>query len=289
MLPTYGNGLLINDGEAHGSKVRSSDGLTISMRSWGDRSKPAIVFIHGFNQADLCWEKQVRSDLVDDFHLVTYDLRGHGATEKPFDEQRYRDARLWSDDLTAVMDNAGVNKAVFVAWSLGSRVAFDYLSHKGASRVAAINVVGNGVTTRPELKNVGAADLHSLIRSDDLSTNIRGTEEFLRRCFEIQPPADVFAKMLAYNMVVPAEVRRMMAGMPGQSEEFYRALTLPILFTFGQDDVLNNIAAAKFGASIISGSRLSLYPGVGHSPFYEQPERFNEELRAFATEAFLTH
>jgi non-heme chloroperoxidase len=35
----------------------------------------------------------------------------------------------------------------------------------------------------------------------------------------------------------------------------------------------------------VPGARLSMYHGVGHSPFAEDTERFNRELAAFAAAA----
>ena len=180
------------------------------------------------------------------------------------------------------MDGAGIDTAVLVAWSMGARVAFDYVKHFGSGRIAGMNIVCNGVTTRPELKNVGGADLFPLLRSEELSENIFGTAQFLRRCFAELPPATDFLEMLAYNMVILPATRRMIMGMPAHPEEFFRSLTVPVLLSFGEADRLNNLDAAKFAAHIIPGARLTRYPGVGHSPFYEAAERFNAELDAFA-------
>ena len=58
--------------------VKTPDGLTISAQDWGNPAGPEIVFIHGFSQSHLSWIKQVTSELAKDFHMVTYDLRGHG-------------------------------------------------------------------------------------------------------------------------------------------------------------------------------------------------------------------
>ena len=38
-------------------------------------------------------------------------------------------------------------------------------------------------------------------------------------------------------------------------------------------------------AAQIPGARLSLYDGVGHSPFFEDPTRFNRELAALVRAA----
>src|SRR5215831_735503 len=65
--------------------VKTPDGLTISAQEWGNPNGPEILFIHGFSQSHLSWIKQVTSDLAKDFHMVTYDLRGHGNSDKPFE------------------------------------------------------------------------------------------------------------------------------------------------------------------------------------------------------------
>jgi pimeloyl-ACP methyl ester carboxylesterase len=267
----------------------SSDGVRIIGRQWGDPVKPAIVFIHGFNQAQLCWARQIRSPLRERFQLLTYDLRGHGESDKPRARHSYRNSRLWSDDLTAILDTAGIRRAVFVAWSLGGRVVFDYMSHYGQGRVAGLNLVGAGVPSRPEFKGTGATHLLPMMCSRDLSVNIAGTIEFARRCFALMPTDSEFLEIIAYNMAVPAEVRALMIGMPNQGEDFVRTVAVPSLVTFGLADALNSLEGAKFAASCLPRGQLSLYEGVGHSPFFEAPGRFNSELAAFAGAAWAQH
>ena len=46
-----------------------------------------------------------------------------------------------------------------------------------------------------------------------------------------------------------------------------------------------NLETAKFTASVIPGAKLSIYDGIGHSPFYEDAPRFNSELAAFVRTA----
>jgi non-heme chloroperoxidase len=72
--------------------VKTPDGLTIAAQEWGNPNGPEILFIHGYSQSYLSWMRQVDSDLAKDFHIVTYDLRGHGNSDKPLDPARYRDS-----------------------------------------------------------------------------------------------------------------------------------------------------------------------------------------------------
>jgi pimeloyl-ACP methyl ester carboxylesterase len=63
--------------------VKTPDGLTISAQDWGNPNGPEILFIHGFSQSHLSWIKQVTdSGLAKEFHMVTYDLRGHGISKR---------------------------------------------------------------------------------------------------------------------------------------------------------------------------------------------------------------
>jgi non-heme chloroperoxidase len=91
--------------------VKTPDGLTISAQEWGNPNGPEILFIHGFSQSHLSWIKQVTSgDLAKEFHMVTYDLRGHGNSDKPFEPERYKTSKYWGDEVQAVMDATGLKR-----------------------------------------------------------------------------------------------------------------------------------------------------------------------------------
>src|SRR5215213_3514888 len=100
----------------------------------------------------------------------------------------------------------GMKRPVLVGWSYGGRVISDYLRIHGLDRVAAINFVA-ALTKTADSSFYGPGIKHREgMLSDDLTTNIAATRAFLRACFEKQPSADEFETMLAYNMVIPAQV-----------------------------------------------------------------------------------
>ena len=76
-------------------EVRGGGGLRLHVREWGDRDGPALLLIHGWSQSQLCWTRLIEGDLGRRFHIVTFDSRGHGMSEKPLEADRYRDPRLW--------------------------------------------------------------------------------------------------------------------------------------------------------------------------------------------------
>jgi non-heme chloroperoxidase len=232
--------------------------------------------------------RQVDSDLAKEFHIVTYDLRGHGNSDKPLDPARYRDSKAWGDEVQAVMDAAGFKRPVLVGWSYAGRVISDYVTTHGASQLAGINFVDAGIKADPALVGDNLKNL-PIMASEDLATNIAATRTFVHGCFSKQPSADDFETMLSFNMMVPPKVRAGLSGRPLDATEVMSKLKLPVLVTHGAEDRNSKVGTAKYTASVIPGAKLSIYEGVGHSPFYEDAPRFNSELAAFVREANKTN
>jgi non-heme chloroperoxidase len=269
--------------------VRTPDGVTIAAQEWGNPAGSEILFIHGFSQASLSWQRQVESDLAGEFRLVTYDLRGHGNSDKPLEPEKYKESKAWADEVQAIIDAALFKRPVMVGWSYGGHVIADYLKIHGAARLAGLNIVDAVVTTSdPSFYGDGIKVL-PLMSSENLATNIAATRTFLRNCFEKQPSEDDFETMLAFNMMVPPKVRTNMGGRTLSMDETLKALNLPVLVTHGATDKLALVAAARHTAATIPGAKLSVYDGVGHAPFWEDTARFNAELSAFVRAANTTN
>ena len=101
--------------------VRGGGGVTLHSREWGDRTGPSILFVHGWSQSQLCWSRQTASDLASTFRIVTFDIRGHGMSEKPPEPEQYTDPQVWADDLAAIIQQTGLRSAgagCLVIWRL---------------------------------------------------------------------------------------------------------------------------------------------------------------------------
>jgi non-heme chloroperoxidase len=268
--------------------VKTPDGLTIAAQEWGNPNGPEILLIHGYSQSYLSWMRQVDSDLAKDFRIVTYDLRGHGGSDKPLDPARYRDSKAWGDEVQAVMDAAGLKHPVLVGWSYAGRVISDYVATHGAGQLAGINFVDAPIKADPTLIGDNLKN-QPLMASEDLATNISATRAFVHGCFSKQPSADDFETMLAFNMMVPPKVRAALTGRPLDASESMSKLKIPVLVSHGREDRNAKIGAGEYTASVIPGAKLSIYDGVGHSPFYEDAPRFNAELAAFVRMAAKTN
>jgi pimeloyl-ACP methyl ester carboxylesterase len=85
---------------------------------------PAIVLQHGFSDSLESWREYGYVDaLADTNRVVLVDARGHGQSDKPHDPEAYSLDRMVSD-VTAVLDDLGVDKAHFAGHSMGARIAY---------------------------------------------------------------------------------------------------------------------------------------------------------------------
>lgn len=270
------------------SWVTTSDGVRLSVREYGKLDGPAIVFVHGIAQSQLSFERQVHSELAQKFHLITYDLRGHGESDKPLQESAYVSGRRMSDDLRSVMAATGARKPVLVGWSLGGIIVAQYLSDYGDGEISGVNFVGARIAQPPgqPARMPGAAHLRTML-SNNLEENIRATALFVRACVATPLAPQDFELMLGFNMASPPYARAATLKWSGGTN-FAAALPrikVPVLISHGRRDQVISPSVAEEAGRILPAAKVSWYDDAGHALFFDDPARFNAELAAFTDAA----
>lgn len=269
--------------------VKGGAGLELNVMEWGRRDGPAILFIHGWSQAHLCWHKQYESALAEHFRLVAFDLRGHGMSAAPTDAACYQSAQLWADDVRAVIDALELTSVVLVGWSYGSFVVGDYLRAYGGADVAGINLVGAGVRFGEDALGTyigsGFTDCFPRAISRDLTTSIDGMRDFINRCFLVKMSRTDYERVLCFNMTARPDVRAAIVVRDIDMESVLRDYRGPLLLSHGRLDSMTLPACAERIAALCPQARLSWYEDAAHGPFFEAPEKFNRELDEFVRAA----
>ncbi|MDE2570826.1 MAG: alpha/beta fold hydrolase [Sphingomonadales bacterium] len=122
-------------------------GVLLEAEVAGDENDPAILLIHGAGQTRDVWTT-VSVALVQAGHrVVSIDLRGHGASERPADG-RY-DLTAYVDDLRAVLAQMG-SRPVVVAATMGGWIATLALATDAANLAAGLVLVDMPVRSDPE-------------------------------------------------------------------------------------------------------------------------------------------
>jgi pimeloyl-ACP methyl ester carboxylesterase len=263
--------------------VTGGGGIRLHVDETGNPNGRPILFIHGFSQCRLAWSKQMASDLAHDFRLVAMDLRGHGLSEKPRDA--YGDARLWADDVQAVISTLSLDRPVLSGWAYGGVVICDYLRTYGEGHIAGINLVAAVTQLESEAAmTVVSPSLFALLPglfSSDIEESACALQDFLRLCVYKEPtPADLYF-FLGYNVIVPPYVRQALLSRVAVYDDLLPLLRKPVLITHGEADAIVSRGAAEDHAAAMRQAQTSFYPNTGHAPFWENAPRFNRELRAF--------
>jgi non-heme chloroperoxidase len=266
--------------------ITGGGGLQLIAHEYGQPNGKPILLIHGFSQCHLVWSKQYQSPLADKFRLVCLDNRGHGMSEKPTALEHYTQAERSADDVQAVITRLALRKPVLVGWSYGGFIINDYLATYGQDTVGGVNYVGAavllGVEEAANTFGSGFTDHVAGLCSENLEENIRAVRPFLRAVFEKQPTQDEFEVLVAFNMYVPPAVRLGLVSRTIDRDAVMQALTIPVLVTEGEKDGLVLASHTEHLLSCIPHAQRSVYAGIGHAPPFEDPERFNRELAAFA-------
>jgi pimeloyl-ACP methyl ester carboxylesterase len=264
-------------------EVRGGGGLALDVREWGDPQGPPVVLIHGWSQCQLCWSRQVTGPLAGELRIVTFDLRGHGGSAQPLDAASYTDARLWADDLAAVIDHLGLDRPVLVGWSYGGFVATDYLRAYGADGIAGLNLVGGAVLRTAAFDHIGPGLLDNAAAAcdPDLSVAVPAIARFLRACTARELDAGDRDLALSWNAVVAPQVRGALLAREIDGDDVLSGLSVPVLVSHGRRDTIVLPSMAEHVLDVCPTARASWYDDAGHMPFLEDPPRFDDELRAF--------
>ncbi|MEM6936724.1 MAG: alpha/beta hydrolase [Pseudomonadota bacterium] len=275
--------------------VEGAGEVPLNVVTAGNPESPPILFIHGIGQSHYSFVHQLNSDLANDFFLVTFDLRGHGASGKPWAPEAYQPRSVWADDVDAVIEATGIQKPVVMAWSYGTLVLMDYIRERGADNLVAINLtgaLGSLVPVRLPTNDPNTEEflrLRKLRQSPNLADKIRASEG-MSRWLTATPMADDDKRLFdAISQMLPAYARTPMMQRPFNNEDLLDGLDMPVLLSLGSED---NPLQLEDGAALAKGHKnisLSVFEGAGHSVFFEQPERFNRELRTFVEASLRAH
>ncbi|CAL8116048.1 unnamed protein product [Orchesella dallaii] len=93
----------------------------------GDRSKPLMLFVHGFPEFWFSWRHQLKH-FSSTHWVVAMDMRGYGDSEKPTSISEYK-AEYLVKDVCELIKALGRNKCTLVAHDWGGVVAWSVAAH----------------------------------------------------------------------------------------------------------------------------------------------------------------
>lgn len=259
-------------------RVTSADGTTLLVEEAGNRGAPALVFLHGIAQSRESFRDVLGGPLARDHHLVAFDLRGHGDSDKPTTDDAYAGGTRLGEDLAAVI--AGLDRPTIVAWSYGGVVVGEYLRQYGDGGLGAVVFVGAAVKLGKAAKGLLGPTMLSNGRglvSEDPATYLATSRTFLEGC--LTTPHDV-APLVAEMQRVPAHARRALLTRTEDFAPELAASKLPFATIHGAEDTVILPAMSEAVAAAHPATRAIVLPAVGHAPWIDAPPAFESALRS---------
>ena len=268
-------------------RVVGGGGVKLNVVETGDPKGRPVLFIHGFSQSWLAWNKQLESDLADDLRLVAMDIRGHGASDKPQEAEAYMDAKLWADDVNAVITELDLDGALLCGWSYGPLIICDYIRHYGESHVAGLQFAG-GITKlgTEEAARYLTPDILGLVPgcfSNETETTVATLTALIKLFFVNEPPTEDLYTLLGSAVTTPPYVRQVLFSRTLDNDDLLSNLEAPLLVSHGRQDRIVFPAAAEQICSVVPHAELHQPEAAGHCMFIEDAAGFNARLKQFAS------
>lgn len=267
-------------------------GLVMHVRDEGRRDGPVLVLLHGSNASLQTWEPWV-ARLKGKYRVISLDQIGHGLTG-PNPAGTY-DGDAFVQTLDALIGKLGISRFALAGNSMGGFVAWEYaLAHPDKlTHLILIDAAGP-----PE-------DPHKRL---PIGFRIAHAPGISQLALVITPRA-LFDKSLHQSVsnqaiITPAMVDRYweLNRYPGNRKATglrfaayaarnrdvgrVREIKVPTLILWGAQDRLIPVSGADWFASRIAGSTKIIYPGIGHIPMEETPDRSAADLDAFLSKPF---
>ncbi len=251
--------------------------VTIPYADQGARGGVPVVLVHGLGDSLRSYEP-VLAHLPGDLRALVPSLRGHGDADRP--DQGYTPADHVGD-LAVLLDDAGVDEVVIAGHSSGSQIA-QLFAVTHPRRTRGLVLIG---APGPHPNRAAAATMTAEIAAlaDPIeATWLRG---FAASTIAGPVPETFLDMIVAEARKVPARVYQ--AAWPGirdfdVSRDLQR-IAAPTTIIWGDQDrvpVATREAQSQL-VDAIPDARLIIYTGAGHSPHWEQPERFAADLASF--------
>ncbi|MBN9465936.1 alpha/beta hydrolase [Brevundimonas sp.] len=267
----------------------SSEGLSLHARDYAPAAGPArppVVAIHGLTRNSADFEAIAPLLAQSGRRVLAVDVRGRGLSDRAPDPMTYT-PDVYARDILALMDQAAVDRAVFVGTSMGGLITMALTAMRPRAVVAAIlNDIGPEVA--PEgLARIAAysgqpVEIGSWTDAADYAKRINAVafphytdadwDAFARRIFRQQPDGRID---LDYDpdIAVPIRAAGAKALVPDLWPMFRRlAKKKPTLLVRGAtSDLLSADIAQRMKKAAPAMAYVEV-PGVGHAPMLDEAE-----------------
>ncbi len=244
--------------------------IRIEYEVFGDLADPTIIVSPGLGNQMLLYPVELCEAFVDrGFAVIRIDNRDAGLSSVTSDDLEYT-LHDMGDDLVAVLDDIGVDRAIVMGMSLGGMiaqtVAIDHPDRTLAlvsigSTTGEVSVGGSTAEALEALMMPSATTIEEQIKNDVEVRGIWSNPEW----FDVDQMTAYFRSLYDRSFTPGGSERQLAAVMrSGDRAEGLAALKVPALVVHGQNDSLIDISGGRRTAELIDGAEFLEIEGMSH-------------------------
>ncbi|MFN8532479.1 MAG: alpha/beta fold hydrolase [Dehalococcoidia bacterium] len=247
-----------------------------------------LVVIPGFvSHLDYDWEtpaiRGLYQRLGSDRRLIRFDRRGTGLSDRPSDPEAYS-PEVQIDDVTAVLDAAGVRRAVVFAWSISSPIAIAFAA-RYPERVSHLVLYGSFARLFPGLGYPAGVDPTLFTALLDIVRVEWGLgSRALADAFIPEADLEQLAWFAAYQRVgTSPQAMVAFATAAGQADlrPLLPLVTMPVLVLHRREDPIVPFALGEYLAGNLPQATLRDFPGPHHLPYLGETQPLTDAVTSF--------
>ena len=245
-----------------------------------------LLLIHGNSSCKEVFKHQIGGKIGSTFQCIAMDLPGHGNSSNANNPDETYTMSGYADVALEVMDKLGINSFAVFGWSLGGHIGIEMLSR--SDRLTGLLISG----TPPISKDPG--DMANAFRPSE-HMNFTGQETLSDEEAHLYAHATCGSDATYEDFLGDAvrrtdgRARRIMMEAAIRGDGADQRLIVehdptPLAIVNGADEpMINNDYLKLINYQNLWEGKIHLIPDVGHAPFWESPEAFDEILLRFVT------
>lgn len=265
--------------------VSVEPGVNIHVEDLNPGNGKTILFIHGWPANHQMFEYQFNQLPKMGYRCLGMDLRGFGDSDRPW---RGYDYDRLADDVRHVVEAFNLQHFTLAGHSTGGAIAIRYMARHsgyGVSKLALFAAAAPSLIQRPYFPyGLAKEDVEKLIQEthNDRPQMLQG----FGAMFFYQPVTKPFADwFFQLGLQAAGWSTIAVANSWLDEEELFSDLGkihVPTLILHGIHDRVCLFPLAEAQNQMIMNSRLVPFLNSGHGLFYDERNKFNEELARFA-------
>ncbi|PWV51539.1 alpha/beta fold hydrolase [Chitinophaga sp. S165] len=256
---------------------------SIAVEESGKKTGIPLLMVHGNSFCRGVFRHQLQAPFAQNYRLITFDLPGHGESGNALDPMRTYTLPGFADTAIELLEEMGISEAVVLGWSLGGHIAIEMMS-------AFPGTLGLMITGTPPVSNGNIpqgfkGNQHTAVAGKEIITEAE-TDAFVGAIFgDSAQPFLRNAVMRADGRFRKRVFEAAREGAGVDQRLIVETSQVPLAVVNGDaDPVINLDYIDTIAYANLWENHCYRLPGLGHTPFWQAPDKFNPILERFLQE-----